>query len=75
MRRRLAHWLRNLADSVDRSSGPRCFAGYFNLIPGKGIVITRTEGVQISPDVPGAPLYFMEEEYERAYAHQGKEKP
>lgn len=65
MRRRLARFLRNTADTVDRSSGPRSIGLYFTIVPGQGLVTTRSN--QLSPPVPGVPLWFMAEDYHRAF--------
>lgn len=68
MRRKLAWKLRNLADRIDPTSGPRAFSGYWNFgAPGEGLVVTVTDGIQIRPKVPGCPLWYMAEDYDRAW--------
>ncbi|KIA63024.1 hypothetical protein [Nocardia vulneris] len=61
--------IRHLAYLVDPSIGPRPFAAYWNLTP-DGIVITKTDGIQVRPgdsEMPGCPLWFMQEDYERSW--------
>lgn len=65
LRSALASFLRKAANALCEDTTYRCFPGYFNFVPGKGLVITQTDGVP--GDMPGAPLYLREDEYERAH--------
>ncbi|WP_280381037.1 hypothetical protein [Nocardia wallacei] len=62
----IAKALRNLADNVDRSTGPRAFPGYWNHTAG-GAKVTMTDAIQVHPEVPGCPLWYMAEDYERSW--------
>lgn len=66
LRTAIATRLRNTADRIDRSTGPRAFGGYWNHTP-DGIKVTVTEGIQVHPAVPGCPLWFMAEDYDRSW--------
>lgn len=66
MKRWAATYLRDLADRIDSSSGPRAFGGYWNFTR-NGIVMTRTDGIVIQPPEPGCPLWYMAEDYDRAW--------
>ncbi len=66
MRSRIARKLRDLADRVDPSTGPRAFGGYWNHTR-TGTVVTLTDGIQILPKVPGCPLWYMAEDYDRSW--------
>lgn len=37
------------------------------MVPNKGLVITKTFGIPIYPPVRGCPLWYMAEDYDRAY--------
>jgi len=63
---RIAKKLRDFADRVDPDTGPRAFGAYWNHTP-DGIAFTKTDGIQIHPPVPGCPLWYMAEDYERAW--------
>jgi hypothetical protein len=63
----VARCLRRLADRISHDTGPRRLAAYFTIEPGRGSVIHETEYIQIRPPAPGCPLYFMEEDYHRAF--------
>ncbi|WML63639.1 hypothetical protein [Rhodococcus sp. AH-ZY2] len=66
--RRTAAWkLRHLADHIDPTSGPRALSAHFNMVPGEGMVITQTFGIPIHPPAPGCPLWYMAEDYDRAW--------
>ena len=66
MKSRIAKKLRDFADRVDPDTGPRAFGAYWNHTP-DGIAFTKTDGIQIHPPVPGCPLWYMAEDYERAW--------
>lgn len=66
VRARLAWKLRCLADRVDPHSGPRALGAYWNHSRA-GMVFTKTDGIQVYPPVPGCPLWYMAEDYERAW--------
>lgn len=63
----IAKRLRLLAERIDHETGPVAFAGYWNATL-DGPKVTLTEGIQIHPKVPGCPLWFMAEDYDRAWA-------
>jgi hypothetical protein len=67
MKRAIAQRLRRWADRVDHESGPRAFGAYWNFVPGVGLVITQTDGVQVQPPVRGVPLWFMQQDYDRGW--------
>lgn len=67
VRRRIAEWMRNNADRVDPTSGPRAIGAHFNFVEGKGLVLTKTDGIPIHPPAPGCPLWYMAEDYDRAF--------
>lgn len=66
MRSRAAWRLRCLADRIDPTTGPRAFGGYWNHTP-DGTKVILTYGIQIRPKVPGCPLWYMAEDYDRAW--------
>lgn len=70
MRRKIANWLLNLSIRVDPSFGPRAIGAHFNMVPNKGMVVTKTFGIPISPPAPGCPLWYMAEDYDRAFAEE-----
>lgn len=58
-RRRIAQWLRKHADRIDPTSGPRRTAYTFT--------IEHREGLRIRTDGRGCPLWFMEQDHDRAH--------
>lgn len=70
VRRKIARWMRNKADRIDPTSGPRAFTGYFTFVKGQGMVVTKTDGIMINPKEPGCPLWYMAEDYDRAWGNQ-----
>ncbi|MGQ5692121.1 hypothetical protein ACUNCS_08060 [Rhodococcus erythropolis] len=70
VRRRIADWMRNKAGRVDPTSGPRAIGAHFNFVPGQGLVLTKTDGIPIHPPAPGCPLWYMAEDYDRAFADE-----
>ena len=60
----IARHLRRLADRIDAGTGPRAFGGYWNHTP-QGVVVTLTDGIHVK--VPGCRLWYMAEDYERAW--------
>lgn len=66
MRTKIAKRLRNLADRIDPTTGPRAFSGYWNHTR-DGIKATVTEGIMIRPKAPGCPLWYMAEDYDRSW--------
>ena len=66
-RTRIARRLRYAADRIDHSTGPRAIGAHFNIVEGVGLVITQTFGIPVNPRAPGCPLWFMQEDYDRAF--------
>lgn len=66
MKSKIAKKLRHLADRLDPDTGPVAFGGYWNHTR-DGRKVTVTEGIQVDPPVPGCPLWFMAEDYDRAW--------
>jgi hypothetical protein len=62
MKRRLARWLRRIADLIDRDSGPKPLSASFTFEPG---------GMTFHPPgsrpKPGCPLWYFDDEYMRAH--------
>jgi hypothetical protein len=54
-----------VADRVFEDTTYRCFPAYYRFEKGVGLVIRQTDGVR--GNVPGAPLYLREDEYDRAH--------
>jgi hypothetical protein len=67
IRRRLALRLRIWADRLDHATGPRAFPAHFNFVLGEGLIVTQTDGIPVYPPAPGCPLWYMAEDYERAW--------
>lgn len=66
MKSKIAWNLRCLADRIDPGTAPRAFSGYWNHTP-NGPKVTLTDGIRISPKVPGCPLWYMTEDYDRSW--------
>lgn len=69
---RLRFWigkrLRYLADRIDDEHAFVMGPGYFNLVPGKGIVITKTDGGNmIRPSAPGTQLWYIRNQIKKAH--------
>ncbi|WP_328439152.1 hypothetical protein [Nocardia puris] len=65
-RARIARHLRDFADEIHRDTAPLAFGGYWNHTP-DGIRVVVTEGIQVGPRVPGCPLWYMADDYDRAW--------
>lgn len=63
MRRWIAKKLRYAADRLDRDGAITGFAGYFRIVRGRGLLVYKTQGWQISPPVPGTQLYYKIGDY------------
>ena len=63
----IARRLRYVADRIDPSTGPRAIGAHFNIVEGVGLVITQTFGIPVNPRALGCPLWFMQEDYDRAF--------
>lgn len=59
-RRQLADWLRMWADRIDETSGPRLMGPH-------SFTIEHLEGIRFRQDGRGCPLWYMNEEYDRAH--------
>ncbi|MFD4439012.1 hypothetical protein ACFWPK_04445 [Nocardia sp. NPDC058519] len=66
MKSKIARKLRDLADRIDPSTGPRALGAYWNHSR-NGFVFTMTDGIRVHPPVPGCPLWYMAEDYDRSF--------
>jgi hypothetical protein len=69
VKRRLAEWLRHLANRVDRESAYYMFPAVFTYVPHVGRVITETDGIKIRPPMTdlGCPLFYKADLYDHAW--------
>ncbi len=64
IRRRMARWLRNIADRVDRQGAPKAIGMWFTFEDGKGI--------EFRDDGRGCRLWYIgDDDYERAHTQAG----
>jgi hypothetical protein len=69
LRAAVGRWLRFRADRIDREHAVVFLTGaYFNIVPGKGLVITATDGLRAGED-RGVPLMFQADKYAE-HAHR-----
>ena len=67
--KRTAHWLRRIADRIDRAGAPKCMSYAFTFELHRGIVVREGTG-------QGCPLwYYGDADYERAHAEADSERP
>lgn len=66
MKTTIARKLRDFADRLDPSTGPRAFPGHWNHTK-DGIKVTVTDGIRIRPQPAGCQLWYMAEDYDRSW--------
>jgi hypothetical protein len=67
VRCRLARWMRDTADRISPNTGPRAIGIYFTIETGTGLVVHPTTGTLGRTRGPGVQLWFMAEDYHRAF--------
>lgn len=66
IRGRVGAVLRNAADRIDGEHAVARFPAYWAYTE-RGIRVTVTDGIQVYPEDPGAPLFFMVNHHYRAF--------
>lgn len=67
-RQRFGWWLRMLGDRVSPDTGPRGMSYSFTFETGKGVVLHEGER-------QGCPLWYMQEDYDRAHDEADTQHP